>query len=134
MRDPIFAGADLSGAIGLLDPIEYMQNNFEKTNEGYIVYKIFDSSDKYQVHWNIEPKSIIQEVVNRDSNSMRGGGITVFTKDYIRNNNMDEDNPMIWKCLIHWEWLIGVVVPYDTEGVIRCSRLELLEVVENTNA
>ena len=36
----------------------------------------------------------------------------------------------IWKLLIRWEWLPGVVVPYNTDGKIRCERAELVEVVE----
>lgn len=36
----------------------------------------------------------------------------------------------IWKVLIRWEWLPGVVVPYHTNGKVRCERVELLGVVE----
>ena len=36
----------------------------------------------------------------------------------------------IWKVLIRWEWLPGVCVPYNTDGKIRCERVQLLEIVE----
>lgn len=39
-------------------------------------------------------------------------------------------NGDIWRCLIRWEWLPGVCVPYNTNGKIRCERVELLEVVK----
>lgn len=33
------------------------------------------------------------------------------------------------KCLIRWKWLAGVVVPYQTEGQIRASRVQLIKPV-----
>lgn len=36
----------------------------------------------------------------------------------------------IWKVLIRWEWLCGVCVPYNSDGKIRCERVELVEIVE----
>ena len=40
-----------------------------------------------------------------------------------------EDNH-VWKCLIRYEWACGITVPYNTNGKIRCGRLQLLNVVD----
>jgi hypothetical protein len=45
-------------------------------------------------------------------------------------DNYDGDIWKTWKVLIRWEWLAGVIVPYNTDGKIRCERCELLEIVE----
>ena len=45
----------LSGATGLLNPIDYLAKKFERTKEGYIVYKVFNGSYISPADWNIEP-------------------------------------------------------------------------------
>ena len=41
LSDADLRRADLSGSKGLLDAINYMEAHFERTDEGYIVYKTF---------------------------------------------------------------------------------------------
>ena len=114
---------DLSGIKGLLNPIEYLEKNFEKTKEGIIVYKSFGENYTPNSNWKIEEGSIIEEVVNPLPTVECGCGINVATKEWAER----ECNNQIWKCLIRWEWLVGVVVPYQTEGQIRASRVQLIK-------
>ena len=117
--------ADLSGAEGLLNPIEFIEKNFEKTKEGIIVYKSFDEHYIPNSNWKIEENSIIEEVVNPLPTTKCGCGINVATKEWAERECINQ----IWKCLIRWEWLAGVVVPYRTEGKIRASKVQLIEPV-----
>lgn len=117
---------NLSEAEGILSAIDYMAANFERTNEGYIAYKTFGSEYKVPDTWKIEVGSIISENVNPDRCCEFGSGINVAPLESVKSNYKGE----IWKVLIRWEWLPGVVVPYHTNGKIRCERVELLGVVE----
>ena len=119
------SGANLSGVKGLLNPIEYIMENFEKTEDGILVYKSFRESYVPNPNWNIEKGSIIEEVVNPLPTVECGCGINVATKEYVKRNSYKQ----IWECLIRWEWLPGVVVPYQTDGAIRASRVQLIRPV-----
>jgi len=99
--------------------------------DGIIAYKTFGSNYAAAAHWRIEPGSVLDEVVNPNRINDCGCGINVATLDWMRQRRqetLDGTNP-IWKCLIRWAWLPGVVVPYDTDGKIRASRVELVETV-----
>ena len=120
--------ADLSRAVGLIDPIDYLNENFDKTNEGYIAYKVFDMYKTPPATWDITQKSIIKEVVNPNRTNDCGCGINIATKEWIKKEKAEIKKA--WKVLIKWEWLPSVVVPYNTDGKIRCGRAMLLEEVE----
>ena len=120
------SGADLSGSKGLLDAINYMEAHFERTDEGYIVYKIFGENYSAPELWKIEPGEIIEETVNCDRTTECGCGINVAPLEWVRRNGFNQP----YKLLIRWEWLPGVVVPYNTDGKIRCSKAQILEAVE----
>ena len=118
--------ADLSGAKGLLSAANYLDAHFDRTTDGYIVYKTFGYLYIPPENWKIEPGSIIEETANPDRCTECGSGINVAPFEWVKSKyNVD-----IWKCLIKWEWLPGVVVPYMTDGKIRCEKLQLLEVVK----
>ena len=119
-------GANLSGVKGLTSPIDFMAANFERVAEGYIVYKTFSHMHGAPSYWEIKPNSVISETANPLRTDTCTCGINVGTFDWVKDNTSGE----IWKCLIEWDWLPGVVVPYNTDGKIRCERLRLLEVVE----
>ena len=121
-------GADLSGAVGLIDPIDYLNENFDKTSEGYIAYKVFGMYKTPPATWNIAQKSIIKEIVNHNRTNDCGCGINIATKEWIKKEKAEIKKA--WKVLIKWEWLPSVVVPYNTNGKIRCGRAMLLEKVE----
>ena len=122
------SGANLSGAKGLLKTVNFMQAHFERVDCGYIVYKTFGGSYEPPDEWKIEPQSIIEETVNFDRCTECGSGINVAPLEWVRENYPNKE---IWKCLIEWPWLVGVCVPYSTDGNIRCSRVRLLEVVSD---
>ena len=117
--------ADLSGANGLLSAIDYLDANFERTADGYIAYKTFGGQYAPPDKWNIKTGSVITETVNPDRCTECGSGINVAPLEWVRINYQGG----IWRVLIRWAWLPGVIVPYRTDGKIRCERAELVEVV-----
>jgi len=127
LRGANLSKADLSGCRGLISPIEYMEKNFEKAEDGYICYKIFSNIYATPDYWEIKNGSIISEVVNPYRTVDCACGVNVGTLDWVRENNSSNAN--IWKCIIEWKWLPGVVVPYNTDGKIRCEKVKLLEVI-----
>ena len=128
LRSANINGTDLSGAYGVLSPIEFLKENFETWEEGYVAYKTFGERYAVPRRWDIKPGSVIAEVVNPDRGRLCGCGINVATLEWVRANNCSGGD--IWRMLIRWEWLPGVVVPYDTGGEFRCERAELVEIVE----
>ena len=118
--------ADLSGAEGLLQSSNYLDAHFERTPDGYIAYKTFGGQYDPPKKWVIGAGSVIEENVNPNRADVCGCGINVAPLDWVRSAYRGN----IWKVLIRWEWLAGVVVPYNTDGKIRCERVELLEVVK----
>lgn len=118
--------ADLSGAKGLLSTVNFLEAYFERTPDGYIAYKTFNAEYKAPDTWRIETGAIIKENVCFDRCLSCGCGINVAPLDWVRKNYEGD----IWKVLIRWEWLCGVCVPYQSDGKIRCERVELIEVVK----
>ena len=128
LRGANLRGANLSGCTGLINPIDFIRKNFEHTDEGIIAYKTFDSNYLHPGRWDISENSVITETVNFDRCTECGCGINVAPLEWVRNHNGKFRN--IWKCLIEWEWMAGICVPYNTDGKIRCSMVRLLGVVE----
>ena len=126
LRCADLSDANLSGSKGLLDAINYMEAHFERTDEGYIVYKTFGENYSAPESWKIEPGEIIEETVNCDRTTECGCGINVAPLEWVRRNGCNQP----YKLLIRLEWLPGVVVPYNTDGKIRCSKAQILEAVE----
>ena len=119
------SGADLSGAKGLLSAVNFIDAHFERTTDGYIAYKTFNSNFAPPDNWKIEKGGVIEEVVNFDRCTECGCGINVAPLEWVKQHM----NGKIWKVLIRWEWLCGVCVPYMSDGKIRCEKVELVEVV-----
>ncbi len=128
LEEANLCGANLIKTKGLLNPMDYLAQTFEKTADGYIVYKVFGMYYPPRTDWIIKNGSIIEDIVNLDRRTTCGYGINVATKKWIKRENPRTNK--VWKCLIKWEWLPGVVVPYATNGKIRCERLMLLEEVD----
>ena len=122
-----------NGSTGMFDPIEFMANHFERTEEGYIAYKIFDGMYKMPEDWDIKPGSVIAENANLNPFDNCGCGINVAPLEWVRAFRLKNDafDQPIWRCLIRWEWLPGVVVPFGTNGKIRCNRVEILDKFDN---
>ena len=127
LRGANLRGANLGGATGLLNPSDFFAENFETSNIGYIVYKVFGGEYDPPEQWDIRPDAIIEEEVNYDRCTACACGINVATLDWVKSNYPKKQ---IWKCLIEWPWLAGVCVPYNTAGNIRASKVRLLETVQ----
>lgn len=126
LSDTNLRGTDLSMAKNFQSSISYVKNNFEFNKEGMIVYKIFGLHQSINSDWDIKTGSIIEENVNSDRSSLCGCGINVATLQWMRAQRYKVN---IWKCLIQWEWLAGVRVPYGTNGQIRTEKLQLIEII-----
>ena len=129
LRRANLSGANLSGAMGLTDAIDYLNAKFDRDvqGRGLIAYKTFGSNYIAPDRWKREPGAILTEVALFDRCTDCGCGVNVATRDWI--NRYGGAGLDIWRVLIRWEWLVGVVVPYHTDGKIRASRVELLEIV-----
>ena len=103
-------------------------SQFEKDESGIYVYKaIGNTTYNMPDYWKIESLSFIEEVVNPERNTECGCGVNFATMDWINKNYPKHGN--VWKCLIHWEDVADVVVPFNTDGKARCARLQLIEKV-----
>jgi len=122
----ILNNADLSGAEGLLSQIDYLSEHFEKTYAGIFVYKTFEGGYTKPNKWPITKGLIITENVNFTRTQMDGCGVSVNTLE-ISRQECQFSQLDIWKCLIKYEWLPGVCVPYSTDGNIRAEKIQLLE-------
>ena len=122
LSDANLSDANLSGASGLIDATDYIGAHFERVKDGYIVYKTFGGSYSKPDSWTIEPGAIIEEVCNPNRTDVCGCGINVAPIEWVKENYKGD----VYKLLIRWEWLAGVVVPYNTDGKIRCSRAQII--------
>ena len=120
-------GANLSGAKELLSAVNFIDAHFERVADGYIAYKTFNFKYAAPESWTIAEGSVITENVNFNRCEECGCGINVAPLDWMKSFYGWRGD--IWKVLIRWEWLCGVCVPYNSDGKIRCERVELLEVV-----
>lgn len=130
LRGADLRGANLSGAKELLSAVNYMEAHFERTPDGYIAYKIFGGEYNTPESWKIEKGSVITENVNFNRTNECGCGVNVAPLEWVKEEVYSHKKRDIWKVLIRWEWLCGVCVPYNTDGKIRCERVELVEVVK----
>ena len=121
------SGADLNEANGLLSSMNFMEAYFERSKDGYIVYKCFNAQYKTPKGWKIESGSILEEEVNPNRTNLWGCGINVAPLEWVKK---EYPNKKIYKLIIKWEWLLGVVVPYNTNGKIRCSKAMIIGEVE----
>ena len=130
LRSADLSGSNLSGSTGIMSAIAFMDAHFERTKDGFIVYKTFGSSYHPNDDWKIEPGSVLSEVVNPDRACSCGCGINVAPLSWVKDNATNGGRLSIWKILIRWEWLMGVVVPFGSDGKVRCEKVELIEVVK----
>lgn len=85
------SGADLnrailSGVTGLTNPIDYLAEHFERTDEGYIVYKCFNGYYCAPGRWKIADGEIIEEEVNCNRTDDCGCGINVAPLEWVKKN------------------------------------------------
>jgi hypothetical protein len=122
------SGADLSGATGLPVASEFIEAHFEATQEGVIAYKQFGLQYSPPARWKIETGAILTEVINPDRGTECGSGVNVATLKWLHQNG--GGGGKAWKVLIRWPWMADVVVPFHSDGKIRCGRCELVEEVD----
>lgn len=126
LRRADLSKADLSMAKNLLFAIEYIRDTFETSDKGVIAYKTFGDTYTPPKGWIIEPGRILTENCNMNRTDTCGCGINVATLEWAKKHCTGA----IWEVLIHWEWLCGVCVPYNTDGKIRCKMVELIGIVK----
>ena len=125
LEDANLSDANLSGAIGLLVASDFLEKNFKfEKNGSMIAYKVFGKHFDPLPGWKIEANSIIVENCNPCRTTSCGSGINLAKSMWGGFEEMD----IIWKVRIRPEWLGGVVVPYHTDGRIRCEKCELIEI------
>ena len=117
--------ANLSGATGLPDAAAWIAANFKRTRGGILVYKSFGDHYSSPQSWTIEPGAEISETVNPLPTLDCACGVNVATLDWCRDNSTGD----VWELLVRWEWMIGAVVPYHTDGKFRVPRAKLIRVV-----
>jgi hypothetical protein len=120
----ILTNAILTNTIGILNPIDWMNANFEKDELGYIVYKGFGNTT-YPIpeYWKVESSSYIEEDVNENRSIECGCGVNFATKEWIVRHY---PNSTIWKCRLEFNDLDKLVVFYNADGKARCGRLFLI--------
>ena len=116
-------GADLSGAVGLLDACEYVAANFKRVRGGIEVFKSFGEQYEPPRGWEIKPGAELSEVVNPLPTLDCACGVNVGTREWCDRNCQKT----VWRCLVKWEWLPSMVVPYNTDGKVRVGRVKLIE-------
>ena len=125
LRGAYLEGANLSSAKGLLSASAWMADNFEHTKDGYVVYKTFGMHYRPPVGWTQEPGAVIEEVPNPCRVNDCGCGVNFATLSWVKAKNAKRSP--IWECLLKWEDLPDVVVPYHTDGKVRCAKLTLIK-------
>ena len=129
LRDADLTGADLTGAHDMLDATKWLAKTFDADTDGVIVYKaVGNTYHTAPSHWKIEVGAFLTEVVNPNRTDTCGCGVSFATEAWCRGE-FAGDGVSIWRCRIRWMDLAGVIVPYNTDGKARCSRLELIEQV-----
>lgn len=127
LRGANLSGANLSGVEGF-DASAWLTEHLEQDDLGLIAYKrIGQTSYPTPAHWEIAPGKFITETVNPDRGTECGSGVNVGTRAWCETHYR---GTALWRCRIRWIDLAGVVVPFDTDGKFRASRVELLEVVD----
>ena len=139
----VLDGADLEGAMleGInlrqtrmygtkgLPSAEKFLSEFEKTSEGIVVWKRIGNATHHMFskRWGIKAGTVLEETVNPDRGTSFGAGVQFETRKWAQENYNEAD---LWKCLIRWDWLSDVVIPFGTDGRARAHKLELVEMVK----
>ena len=118
---------------------DIIKKYFKTTNQGIIAYKVFNQYYPAPEDWKVEAGATITHLSNRNAYDRCGEGINVSTMNWICKNaafsafcknaafDFSDSKITIWKVLIPWKEAVGITVPYDFEGKIRCESIKLLE-------
>lgn len=109
---------------------DIIKKYFKTTNEGIIAYKVFNEFYPMPEDWEIKEGATITRLSNRNAYDECGEGINVSTLTWLGEYvglGIVSGEVTIWKVLIPWEEAVGITVPYNFEGKIRCESIKLLE-------
>lgn len=120
--------ANTSGCFIIPTASSYIAKHFISDGLRIIVYKTFGLHYQPVAGWTIHRNAVIEETPNPSRCTACGSGINVATLRWI---NQASQNLDIWKCRIRWIDLADTVVPFGSDGKIRCARLELIEKVDS---
>ena len=121
------SGANLSRAKGIMDEIDWINKNLERTTDGIIAYKTFGMDYNPNPDWIVKPKSELRENCLQDRGCDCACGINVGTLEWVKTNGAVGKD--IWRVLIPWISLVSVCVPFRTDGKFRTGHCILLEKV-----
>jgi len=108
----------------------WLKQNFKKTKEGYMVYKVFGNTCFNSPNsWKIKTGCIITEITNPCRTIECGCGVNFATLDWIKKHYRNKKIE-VRRCIIKWSDLPGVIVPYNTDGKARCEKLKIGKVIE----
>lgn len=116
----------------------YLVQHFERVENGWIGYKIFNSLNIAPDAWIFEPHSILtDEYLDTNPNALCRAGINLANSiDWVHwyvaaecqsVDQYGDEQGDIWKVFVPDSAVI--IVPYNTSGKIRTNCIELLEVV-----
>lgn len=123
-----------------------LELGFEQSPEGIIGYKTFGSEHLPPAHWKIEVGKTIQDECNFDIDQECSYGINIAPLSWVENeygtdSNWDTEQHKyvytyrdIYKILIKTAWLNGVCIPYNTDGKVRCQKLQIIAKLTGGNA
>jgi hypothetical protein len=122
------SSANLSKVKNMINKTKEFIDKFKFNKKGMIVYKgIGKTSYPLNTDWKIKKGEYLTEVVNPCKNCDCGCGVNFGTIEYIKKEYPESE---IWECLIEFKDLVEVIVPYDTDGKARCSRLKLIRKIK----
>lgn len=118
--------ANLSEAKNIITMADWFDKTFKHNTKGYIVYKaIGNTSYTPREEWKIKAGEYLTENVNRNSYDLCGCGVNFGTLEFIKQNYRDAKE--IWECLIEYKDLVDTIVPINSDGKARTSRLKLIK-------
>lgn len=115
MQSADIRGTCLRDTVGLTDPSEWL-SSFKYDGRGVLVYTRAS-------HQN---PTTLTSICNPSRTDIFGSGIEFSTKEWAYKQF--EDLPL-WLARIDYRDLAGVIVPYNSNGHARCSRITLLDKV-----
>ena len=120
--------ANLSWAENIRNNTKEFIKKFKFNKDGMIVYKAIGNTQySLNPNWKIKEGEYLEENVNPCKVDDCGCGVNFGTLEYVEK---EYPKSKIWECLIELEDLVEVVVPFNTDGKARCSRLKLLRLIK----
>jgi hypothetical protein len=127
LRGAWLTGTDFSNADGLLTTVDLLNEHFEWSVGKHSLEVWRTEVSQFSDYWGqLRPGKELRQRVNSDRCSLDGCGVSFATKQMMAL----KFKPPYWRCEIAFNWLPDVVIPFNTDGRGRCSRLRLMERVE----